>query len=67
MKRARGKLQEDGTPLPYAIAHRGYKAAYAENTMVAFEAAVQVGAHAIETDLHLSQDGVVMLSHVGLT
>ncbi|KAM7185395.1 glycerophosphoryl diester phosphodiesterase [Naviculisporaceae sp. PSN 640] len=55
--------REDGTPLPDAIAHRGYKAAYPENTMAAFEAAVQVGAHAIETDLHLSKDGVVMLSH----
>ncbi|KAM7216287.1 glycerophosphoryl diester phosphodiesterase [Rhypophila decipiens] len=56
-------FQKDGTPLPSAIAHRGYKAAYPENTMAAFAGAVQVGAHAIETDLHLSKDGVVMLSH----
>jgi glycerophosphoryl diester phosphodiesterase len=27
--------------------------------------AVKVGAHAIETDVHLSRDGVVVLSHVG--
>lgn len=32
--------------------------------MAAFRAAVEVGAHAVETDLHMSQDGVVVLSHV---
>jgi len=31
--------------------------------MGAFRGAVDVGAHAIETDLHLSKDGVVVLSH----
>lgn len=50
--------------LPRAIAHRGYKAEHVENTMGAFEAAVKIGAHAIETDLHLSSDGVAVLSHV---
>ncbi|KAI1778253.1 PLC-like phosphodiesterase [Hypoxylon cercidicola] len=49
--------------LPQAIAHRGYKAAAPENTMLAFRAAVEAGAHAVETDLHLSRDGVVVLSH----
>ncbi|KAL4883582.1 PLC-like phosphodiesterase [Aspergillus karnatakaensis] len=48
---------------PQAIAHRGYKAAHPENTMAAFRGAVQVGAHAIETDVHLSKDGVVVLCH----
>lgn len=33
--------------------------------MGAFKGAVQAGAHAIETDLRLSADGVVVLSHVG--
>lgn len=49
---------------PQAIAHRGYKAEFPENSMGAFKGAVEVGAHAIETDLHLSRDGVVVLSHV---
>lgn len=49
---------------PQAIAHRGYKAAYPENTMGAFAGAVEVGAHAIETDVHVTKDGVVVLSHV---
>lgn len=33
--------------------------------MGAFKGAVDVGANAIETDIHLSKDGVVVLSHVG--
>ena len=32
--------------------------------MGAFRGAVEVGADALETDVHLSKDGVVMLSHV---
>lgn len=32
--------------------------------MGAFVGAVEAGAHAIETDIHLSSDGVVVLSHV---
>lgn len=32
--------------------------------MDAFVGAVKAGAHAIETDIHLSRDGVVVLSHV---
>ncbi|KAH6696880.1 glycerophosphoryl diester phosphodiesterase family protein [Plectosphaerella plurivora] len=51
------------TRIPQAIAHRGYKALYPENTMLAFRSAVAVGAHALETDLHLSADGQVVLSH----
>ncbi|TFB04392.1 hypothetical protein CCMA1212_003673 [Trichoderma ghanense] len=49
--------------LPQAIAHRGFKALLPENSMAAFRKAVDVGAHALETDVHLSKDGVVVLSH----
>ncbi|KAI9870892.1 MAG: gamma-tubulin [Pleopsidium flavum] len=52
-----------GRRLPQTIAHRGYKAKYPENTMGAFVGAVEAGAHAIETDIHLSSDDVVVLSH----
>lgn len=51
--------------MPQAIAHRGYKAKYPENTMGAFRGAVETGAHAIETDIHLSKDDEVVISHVG--
>ena len=50
--------------LPQNIGHRGYKAAFPENTMAAFHGAVVAGAPGLETDLHLSRDGVVVLSHV---
>ncbi|PKS07815.1 hypothetical protein jhhlp_006423 [Lomentospora prolificans] len=50
---------------PQCIAHRGYKAKYPENSMAAFRGAVAAGAHAIESDLHLTKDGVVVLSHDG--
>jgi phosphatidylglycerol phospholipase C len=51
-------------PLPQSIGHRGYKAKFPENTMAAFRGAVAAGVHAIETDVHLTKDGVVVLSHV---
>lgn len=49
--------------MPQAIAHRGYKAAFPENTMGAFKGAVEIGAQAVETDVHLTKDGVIVLSH----
>ena len=49
--------------MPQCIAHRGYKAKYPENTMAAFRGAVEAGAHAIETDLHITKDDVVVISH----
>lgn len=52
------------TRIPQIIAHRGYKAKYVENSMKAMQAAVEAGANALETDVHLTADGVVVLSHV---
>lgn len=56
--------QADKRKLPQSIAHRGYKTKYPENTMAAFRGAIEEGrAHAIETDIHLTKDDVVVLSH----
>lgn len=49
--------------LPQCISHRGYKAAFPENTMVSFRGAVKAGTHALETDVHVTKDEVVVLSH----
>ncbi|OJJ42829.1 hypothetical protein ASPZODRAFT_20105 [Penicilliopsis zonata CBS 506.65] len=49
--------------LPLNIGHRGFKAQWPENSLAAFTAAVEAGAHALETDVHLTRDGVVVLSH----
>ncbi|GAB7365962.1 hypothetical protein MBLNU230_g7290t1 [Neophaeotheca triangularis] len=51
------------THFPQCIAHRGYKAAYPENTMSAFRGAMKIGAHAIETDLHITSDDIIVISH----
>lgn len=54
----------DRLPAPLHIAHRGGAALYPENTLLAFEAAVRVhGTDVIETDVHLSADGEVMVCH----
>ena len=45
------------------LAHRGASAYYPENTMEAFEAAVQQGADGFELDVHLSKDGHVVVFH----
>lgn len=45
------------------IAHRGASAVCPENTMVAFERSLQLGATGIETDVQLSSDGKLVLIH----
>ena len=45
------------------IAHRGFSGLYPENTMLAFEKAIEIGADGIELDVHLSKDGHVMIMH----
>lgn len=45
------------------IAHRGFKALYPENTMVAFRAAQKSGADMLEVDITLSQDGIPVVIH----
>ncbi len=44
-------------------AHRGASAERPENTLVAFERAVECGADALEMDVHLTRDGVFIVSH----
>lgn len=43
--------------------HRGARGLRPENTLPSFEAALDAGVSALETDLHLTQDGVVILCH----
>jgi glycerophosphoryl diester phosphodiesterase len=44
-------------------AHRGASAERPENTLPAFERAVEVGVHALETDVHVTRDGVPIIAH----
>ncbi len=48
---------------PWVIAHRGASGHTPENTLVAFERAVQLGAGFIETDLHLTRDARFVAIH----
>jgi len=45
------------------IAHRGASADAPENTLQAFELAIEQGADMIETDLHLAADGSIPIWH----
>ncbi|HZU35437.1 MAG TPA: glycerophosphodiester phosphodiesterase family protein, partial [Gemmataceae bacterium] len=43
--------------------HRGARGLRPENTLPSFEAALDQGVTSIETDLHLTRDGIVVLCH----
>ena len=45
------------------IAHRGASGHAPENTIAAFQKAIDLGAHYLEIDLHLSQDGEMVVIH----
>jgi glycerophosphoryl diester phosphodiesterase len=44
-------------------AHRGVSAHYPENTLAAFNRAIELGVEGIELDVHLSRDGVPVVIH----
>ncbi|MDO4266377.1 MAG: glycerophosphodiester phosphodiesterase [Eubacteriales bacterium] len=55
--------QKKETALPAIWAHRGASGHAPENTMTAFEGAVQEGADGIELDVQLSRDGALVVIH----
>jgi glycerophosphoryl diester phosphodiesterase len=50
-------------PGPIPIAHRGGASEAPENTLPAFESAVQLGYRYVETDVHVTSDGVLLAFH----
>ncbi|MET3164155.1 MULTISPECIES: glycerophosphodiester phosphodiesterase [unclassified Arthrobacter] len=50
-------------PRPIALAHRGFSRAGLENSMAAFRAAAELGYEYLETDVHTTSDGVLLLFH----
>ena len=45
------------------FAHRGFSAAYPENTILAFRKAIEAGADGIELDVHLTKDDEIVIIH----
>ena len=50
-------------PLPRIVAHRGDSAFFPENTIPAFQSAAELGVDVIETDVHLTKDGKIVIWH----
>src|SRR5207245_9746388 len=48
---------------PQVFAHRGCAALRPENTILAFDHGLSLGADGLELDVHLSRDGVVVVHH----
>lgn len=51
------------SPMPRVVAHRGDSAFYPENTLEAFKSAAALGIDVIETDVHLTKDGEIVIWH----
>lgn len=45
------------------MAHRGYSGKYPENTMLSFRKAAETGCDAVELDVQMTKDGVVVVIH----
>ncbi|KDE05857.1 hypothetical protein MVLG_03800 [Microbotryum lychnidis-dioicae p1A1 Lamole] len=49
--------------LPSCWGHRGASAAFPENTLASFEAAIRDGAEGIESDVHITEDSEIVMFH----
>ena len=56
-------LKEKSFTPPWIVAHRGYKKKYPENTLAAFQAAMDAGVPMIELDVTLSRDRKIIVIH----
>jgi glycerophosphoryl diester phosphodiesterase len=61
--RAVSRTADEPALRPIGFAHRGASALAPENTLEAFRLAVDLGATGLESDVHVSRDGVAILVH----
>lgn len=48
---------------PLVFAHQGGQALRPENTLVAFDTSLEIGADVLDTDMHMTRDGALVLIH----
>jgi glycerophosphoryl diester phosphodiesterase len=58
-----GILKANTNKSPWIIAHRGFRARYPENTLIAFQAALDAGVTMIELDVTHTRDGKLVVMH----
>jgi len=56
------RVTVSGKP-PYILAHRGCRELAPENSIASFDLALEQGAHALETDLHITKDRQIVCFH----
>src|SRR5205809_6796817 len=58
-------MSESEQPYPrfFKVGHRGTRGLMPENTIPAMIKAIEVGANTIETDVHITKDGKVLVYH----
>jgi glycerophosphoryl diester phosphodiesterase len=52
-----------GDHQPLVLAHQGGEGQWPSNTLLAFQNAARAGADVLDTDMHLTKDGVLILMH----
>jgi len=63
-KRMTGEIELDGNAgSPIVIGHRGAAGEAPENTLASFRLAAEQGSHMVELDIHLSEDGKLIVCH----
>lgn len=53
----------ENAPRPLVIAHQGGDGVWPSNTLFAFEHAADLGVDVLEMDIHMTRDGVLVVSH----
>lgn len=61
--RAPARPYFENTNHPLVIAHQGGDGLWPSNTLFAFEHATELGVDVLEMDIHMTKDGVLVVSH----
>ena len=56
-------LSRPGDHKPLVMAHQGGEGEWPSNTLIAFRNAARAGADVLDTDMHMTKDGVLVLIH----